>query len=75
MLCLLTTRKPCHICRKGRENLRQMKQDTFDIQVDGKGQRFVFQSIDESDKNHRENEKPEDTIGEARMYEIPNSSL
>ena len=45
-----------------------MTQDTFDIQVDGKGQRFVFQSIGES-------AKPEDTIGEARMYEIPNSSL
>ena len=57
------------------ENLRQMTQDTFDIQVGGKGQPFVFQSIDKSDKNHRENAKPENNIGEARMYEIPQFPL
>ena len=57
-----------YLCRRGRENLRQMSKDTFQIATDDSGRRFVYQVIDELDKNHRENCKA--SVTEGRMYEV-----
>lgn len=40
-------------CRRGRENLREMRKDTFAVAADSTGRRFVHQVVDEADKNHR----------------------
>ena len=58
-----------YLIRRGRENLRQMTKSTFEIKVDAAGKRFVTQTLDEMDKNHRENCDRNATIGEGRMYE------
>ena len=60
----------CYLCRRGRENLREMRQDTFRIAMDATGRRFGYQHTDEKDKNHKENADPNDTIGEgSSLYE------
>lgn len=59
------------LCRRGRENLREMTKTTFAIAVDSCGKEYVFQVTDELDKNHRENDKPTDNPGEGRMYALP----
>ncbi|KAK2549950.1 hypothetical protein P5673_029555, partial [Acropora cervicornis] len=41
--------------------------------VDATGKKFVYQVIDELDKNHRANDQPDDSPGEGRMYERPES--
>lgn len=53
-----------YLCRRGRENLREMTVETFKICTDPQGREYVFQAIDEGDKNHTENDNPDDTIGE-----------
>ena len=53
--------------RRGRENLRSMTKDTFNISIDGNGRKFIHQVITEHDKNHTESDF---TPGnEARIYE------
>jgi hypothetical protein len=59
-----------YLCRRGRENQRAMSKDTFQVGVDASGRKFVYQAVDESDKNHNERDKPEDTVGEGRMYQV-----
>ena len=42
------------LCRRGRENLREMKKkSTFGLCKDAAGMEYVYQIIDEADKNHR----------------------
>ena len=53
-------------CRRGRENLYNMTWDTFKIDLHN-GKRFIFQAIDEHDKNHGIDVT--DPANEARMYE------
>ena len=57
-----------YFCRRGQENLREMKQDTFSIKTDGSGRRYVEQTVGEMDKNHKDTDAIDDTIGEGRMY-------
>ena len=55
------------LCRRGRENQRDMNKSTYAIQTDSKGRRYVYQTIGEMDKNHRS----DDTEGrKSRMYAI-----
>ena len=63
-----------YVCRQGRENQREMKKDTFSLASDGSGREFVYQKLDEADKNHKENATPDDTIGEGRMYSTGSST-
>ncbi|CAC5375819.1 unnamed protein product [Mytilus coruscus] len=56
-----------YLCRRGRENLRGMNKTTFAITQDSKGREYVYQVVDELDKNHRETD---DTITEAHMYAV-----
>ena len=48
-----------HLVRRGRENLREQTKDTFAVAVDSQNRRYVYQAVDELDKNHRENDDPQ----------------
>jgi hypothetical protein len=41
------------LCRRGRENLRNMTKGTYRVNQDSSGREFVYQGTDEADKNHR----------------------
>jgi hypothetical protein len=61
-----------YLCRRGQENLRAMNKNTFDISADSAGRRFVYQKVDELDKNHRDLSTGNVTQG--RMYELPGNN-
>ena len=58
-----------YFCRRGRENLYGMTQDTFKLITEMDGTQYLVQNIDEADKNHG----PDDTeqTNEGRMYGNP----
>ncbi len=62
-----------HLIRRRRENLRLLTKESFAAQVVAAGKKFVYQVVDELDKNHRANDQPDDSPGEGRMYERPES--
>ena len=62
-----------HLIRRGRENLRLLTKESFAVQVDAAGKKFVYQVVDELDKNHRANDQPDDSPWEGRLYERPES--
>jgi len=64
-----------HLIRRGRENLRQLTRNSFAISTDAAGRRFVYQAVDELDKNHRGNDHPDDSTGDGRMYERPERTV
>ena len=41
------------------------------MQVDAAGKKFVYQVVDELDKNQRANDLTDDSPGEGRMFERP----
>ena len=53
-------------CRRGRENLYQMRKNTFKIVVDPDGTEYLIQDIDELDKNHGPDDH--DKTNDGRMY-------
>ena len=57
-----------YICRRGRENLRDLKQDHFQIYTDSDGREYVAQARDELTKKTREDNRSTRTDG-GRMYE------
>ena len=63
------------ICRRGRENLREMTKTTFGVGIDASRRQYVFQIRGELDKNHRAENRPDQTTGEGRMYEWPGDQL
>ena len=60
-----------YLCRRGRENLRDMNKETFAVTKDSQGREYVYQARSEEDKNH-DSEKItfDSTRGEGRMYEV-----
>ena len=54
---------------RGRENLRGMTVDTFRVESDHDGLKYIHQVIKECDKNHNEEDFTESN--EARIYEMP----
>ena len=54
---------------RGRENLKTMTKDTLKIGQNPDGRKFIYQAIDESNKNH--NETDTDPSTQACIYEIP----
>ena len=42
-----------YFCRRGRQNLRELKKDDFALKVNAQGQRYVVKTKDELTKNHR----------------------
>ena len=58
-----------YMCRRGREHLRSMKQYTYAVTTDvTDGRKYIYQAIDEYDKNH--NESDTYIANEGRIYEI-----
>ena len=55
-------------CRRGRENLYEMTLDNFELATEPDGTQYVYQKMDEQDKNHGVKDKEESNVG--RMYEI-----
>ena len=55
-----------YMCRRGRENAREMTRETFKIAKDASGREFIYQAVGEHDKNHNANDGPDDTIGEGK---------
>ena len=64
-----------YLCRRGQENLVDMKKDTFRVAKDDKGREYVEQAVSEMDKNHRENSTVDDSTGDGRMYDKPGNPL
>lgn len=59
-----------YMCRRGRENLRSMKKNTFAIATDpDDGRSYIYQAIDEADKNHNHNDTHKSNDG--RIYAVP----
>ena len=58
-----------YFCRRGQENLYLMNIDTFEVGTDPDGKQYVFQAVDELDKNHRFDDT--DPANQGRMYEQP----
>ena len=59
------------LCRRGRENLRDMTVDSIAITLDNTGLEYAYQAKDELVKNHR---KADDPSSQGRMYAIPGKS-
>ena len=58
-----------YFCRRGHENLYTMTKGHFKIQTDSEtNQKYVIQSIDKLDKNHRADDQ--NATNEGRMYEM-----
>ena len=47
-----------------------MTKDTFAVAVDARGREYVFQQVDELDKNHRENVDNPQSVTESFMYAV-----
>ena len=47
-------------CRRGRQNLRQLKRSDFVVKTDSTGAKFVSKVVDELTKNHREDDEAEE---------------
>lgn len=58
-----------YMCRRGRQNLRAMTKDTFQIAQDSAGKKYIYQAIKEADKNHRTDDVSPNN--QARIYEQP----
>ena len=56
------------ICRRGRENLRELKKDHFVIETSSSGRQYVKQAVDELTKKARE-DNMESRADNGRMYE------
>ncbi len=56
------------LCRRGQQNIRKFNTRTFEVKTDPQGKRYVYQNIDEFNKNHRENHND---APKGRMYEAP----
>ena len=46
-----------YFCRRGRQNLRQLKKTDFSFNTDSTGARYVCKSTDELTKNRRKDEE------------------
>lgn len=57
-------------CRRGRENLRSLKKDHFQVKVDANQREYVTQTVDELTKKTREDNQRSRVDG-ARMYATP----
>ena len=46
-----------YFCRRGRQNLRELKKTDFSFSTDGKGAKYVCKTTDELTENRRENDE------------------
>ena len=57
------------LIRRGRENTRAMNKNTFAVSKEASGRRYIYQTNDESDKNHGVSDGSFETSGAGRIYE------
>ena len=58
-----------YMCRRGRENLRPMQKGTFAVATDPEvNKRYIYQAIDEADKNHKRHGTK--IANQGKVYEI-----
>ena len=57
-----------YFCRRGRQNLRQLRKTDFSVNIDGSGARYICKITDELTKNRREDDEGFDG---GVMYEKP----
>ena len=62
-----------YICRRGRENLKELKRDHFTVQTDSDGRQYVAQAVDEMTKKTREDNRSSRKDA-GRMYETGTKS-
>ena len=60
-----------YFCNRGRENLRDVKKDDFELCRDGQGRKYVSVKVQRQTKNHRGDNLTDDNSKDGRMYEIP----
>ena len=56
-----------YLCRRGRENLRELNKDSFSLKMFPDGTEYVMKTEDELTKNHRENDTTQDNEGGIMM--------
>ena len=64
-----------HFARRGRENYRDMRKDTFCVRVDGNGHRFIEPTSCEKTKNHQGGRASESYMAQGRVYEVEGDEL
>lgn len=62
-----------YMCRRGRQNLRKMTKETYEIKSDPSGRKFIEQAVKEHDKNHRADDMSPNS--QARIYEQPGTCI
>lgn len=60
-----------YTCRRGRENLRNMKKSDFIVKTDARGRCFYANVAKYETKNHRGSDVADDDMSFGRIYEMP----
>lgn len=60
-----------YTCRRGRENLRNMKKSDFIVKTDAQGSCFYANVAKYETKNHRGSDVADDDMSFGRIYEMP----
>lgn len=60
-----------YYCNRGRENLREVQKEDFELGRDGQGRKFVTLKIKRQTKNHRGDNLADVDHKDGRMYELP----
>ena len=60
-----------HSCNRGRENIRDVQRDDFELKRDAKGLGYVRVRVVRQSKNHRGDNLTDVDDKDGRMYEIP----
>lgn len=63
-----------YFCNRGRENIRDVQRDDFELKRDAKGLRYVRVKVLRQTKNHRGDDFTDVDDKDGRMYEIPGSA-
>lgn len=61
-----------HLCNRGRENLREMKRDDFQISCDSAAHRYI--SINDKQTKNHHGDNTAEMSQQGRMYETPGSN-
>jgi hypothetical protein len=60
-----------YFCKRGKENLRDVHKEDFELKVDGQGRRYITLKFQRQTKNHNGDNLTDIDIKDGRMYEIP----
>jgi hypothetical protein len=60
-----------YFCNRGRENLRDVQKEDFELKVDGQRRRYITLKFQRQTKNHRGDNLTDVDMKDGRMYEMP----